>query len=233
MEAGVNDGAGPDWLGWLPARILALDVEATGLRERDRIVSLGLVAVEAAALTGPAPPLRLCHLVFDPGRRSHARAEALHGYDDWTLRHQDPIDAHLPALAGLIEAADLVVAHNAAFDLGLLDRELARAGLPPLAVPRYCTWEAYRRRGEKGRESLAAVCARFGVARAGPRHGALEDAWLALRAYLWLQACPVDLPRLDGLTLPPANLRPVPPRPEGRLPPRSAGASVPVTVSGQ
>ncbi|MEH3146382.1 MAG: 3'-5' exonuclease [Methylobacterium frigidaeris] len=215
--------AEPDWLGWLPNRILALDVEATGLRERDRIVSIGLVAVEAAALTGPRPALACHHLVFDPGCRSHARAEALHGYDDWTLRHQDPVAAHLPALAAVLGRADVVVAHNAAFDLGILDREFARAGLPPVAARRYCTWEAYRRRGEKGRDSLDAVCRRLGAARSGTRHGALEDAWLALRAYLWLQACPVIVPPPEVLA--PSNVRPVPPRPDGPLPLREADAA--------
>ncbi|SEP15457.1 DNA polymerase-3 subunit epsilon [Methylobacterium sp. ap11] len=208
----------PDWLGWLPPRLVALDVEATGLSAGDRMVSVGAVALATASLAAGRPEIVCHHLVVDPGRPSHPAALAVHGYDDWLLRHQDPAALHLPALAQVLAGTDLVVAHNAAFDLGLLNREMALAGLPPVAPRVYCTMEAYRRRGEKGRAALDAVCRRIGLARSGARHGALEDAWLALRAYLWLQACPVAVARPELAA--PSNLRPVPPRPEGPLPPR-------------
>ncbi|KMO41012.1 DNA polymerase III [Methylobacterium variabile] len=210
--------AAPDWLGWLPSRLVAIDVETTGLAETDRMVSFGAVALDTASLAAGLPEVACHHLIFDPGRASHPRAEAVHGYDDWLLRHQDPAGIHAGTLAAVLAGADLVVAHNAAFDLGFLRRELHAAGLPPVAARVYCTMEAYRRRGEKGRAALDAVCRRIGLARAGTRHGALEDAWLALRAYLWLQACPVAVAR-PPLSAP-TNLRQVPPRPEGPLPPR-------------
>lgn len=208
----------PDWLGWLPPRLVALDVETTGLAETDRVVSFGAVVLETASLAAGRPEIAFHHLIFDPGRASHPMAEAVHGYDDWLLRHQDPAGLHAGALAELIAGADLVVAHNAAFDLGFVNRELRVAGLPPVAATVYCTMEAYRRRGEKGRAALDAVCRRIGIGRVGARHGALEDAWLALRAYLWLQACPVAVAR--PTLVPPTNLRAAPSRPEGPLPPR-------------
>ncbi|TGD97096.1 3'-5' exonuclease [Methylobacterium nonmethylotrophicum] len=211
--------APPDWLGWLPARLVAVDVETTGLAETDRVVSFGAVALATASLATGRPEIACHHLIFDPGRPSHPRAEAVHGYDDWLLRHQDPAGRHAGAVADLLAGADLVVAHNAAFDLGFLNREFAAAGLAPVLPKVYCTMESYRRRGEKGRAALDAVCRRIGIARAGARHGALEDAWLALRAYLWLQACPVAVKRPPLQA--PANLRPAPPRPEGPLPPRA------------
>ncbi|ACL56026.1 3'-5' exonuclease [Methylobacterium nodulans] len=213
-----RDDAVPDWLGWLPPRLLAIDVEATGLAARDRIVSFGAVALDTASLLGPSPAPTCHHLIFDPQRVSHPRAEAVHGYDDWLLRHQDPAALHLNAIAALLGQADLIVAHNAAFDFGLLQREFAAAGRPALAARTYCTLEAYRRRGEAGPATLDAVCRRVRLQRTGERHGALEDAWLALRVYLWLQGCPVRVTRPP--LGPPANLRPPPPRPEGALPPR-------------
>jgi DNA polymerase-3 subunit epsilon len=209
----------PDWLGWLPPRLVAVDVETTGLAETDRVVSFGAVVLATASLATGRPEIACHHLIFDPGRASHPRAEAVHGYDDWLLRHQDPAGPHVGAVADILAGADLIVAHNAAFDLGFLAREFATAGLPPVSAKVYCTMEAYRRRGEKGRAALDAVCRRIGLARVGTRHGALEDAWLALRAYLWLQACPVAVARPDLAA--PSNLRPVPPRPDGILPPRA------------
>ncbi|ACA15916.1 Exonuclease RNase T and DNA polymerase III [Methylobacterium sp. 4-46] len=220
MAHGMAQGAAvPDWLGHLPGRLLAVDVETTGLGAEDRVVSFGAVLLDTATLLGGSPVLACHHLIFDPGRPSHPRAEAVHGYDDWLLRHQDPARGHLDAVAALLAGADLVVAHNAAFDLGFLAREFRAAGRPDPARPTYCTMEAYRRRGEPGSSALDAVCRRVKLARAGARHGALEDAWLALRVYLWLQGCPVRVER-PALAAP-SNLRPAPKRPDGTLPPRT------------
>jgi DNA polymerase-3 subunit epsilon len=213
------DAASTEWMSWLPPRLVVVDVETTGLGGTDRVVSFGAVALETSSLA-LQPVLACHHLIFDPARASHPRAEAVHGYDDWLLRHQDPAALHIARIAELLAGADLIVAHNAAFDLGFINRELAAGGHPAVAAKVYCTMEAYRRRGEAGSASLDAVCRRVGVARVGERHGALEDAWLALRVYLWLQACPVAVAAPDFAV--PTNLRPAPPRPEGRLPPRAA-----------
>ena len=79
----------PDWLCWLPPRLVALDVEATGLSAGDRMVSVGAVALATASLAAGRPEIVCHHLVVDPGRTSHPAALAVHGYDDWLLRHQD------------------------------------------------------------------------------------------------------------------------------------------------
>jgi hypothetical protein len=55
--------------------------------------------------------------------------------------------ARPPRIDDQVMADDL--GHNAAFDLGLLNREMALAGLPPVAPRVYCTMEAYRRRGHR------------------------------------------------------------------------------------
>jgi hypothetical protein len=53
---------------------------------------------------------------------------------------------------------------------------------------------------------LSAVCRHIKLARAGDRHGTIEDAWLAMQIYLWLHGCPLQgrvrgsLPRLDRNT---------------------------------
>ncbi|MGY2048058.1 3'-5' exonuclease [Methylobacterium sp. JK268] len=213
-----SGAAAPDWLGWLPPRLCAVDVETTGLDAKDRIVSFGAVLLDTASLLAPRPRIACHHLIFDPGRPSHPKAQAVHGYDDWLLRHQEPAERHLDAIADLLAGADLIVAHNAAFDLGFLAREFAAAGRALPVGRTFCTMEAYRRRGEPGSASLDAVCRKVKLARAGERHGALEDAWLACRVYLWLQGCPVRLARPKLVA--PTNLRAVPPPPDGKLPPR-------------
>jgi DNA polymerase III subunit epsilon len=208
------------WLSKLPARVLFVDVETTGLNDDDRVVSFAGILLTTAALAVGEFHMKVCHLVFDPGRKSHRKAEDLHGYDDWTLRHQDFFVELVDVVVELIAGADLVVAHNASFDRKFIDRELVAVRRPCIAKPFYCTMEAHRAKHLMGSSSLDTVAADYGFSRAGLRHGALEDAWLAMMIYLGQQGCPRKFPfeRLpDHL---PRNLRPAPQRPEGRLPRR-------------
>jgi hypothetical protein len=46
--------------------------------------------------------------------------------------------------------------------------------------------QGYRRSGLQGRASLNAIRQFIGLQRQSDRHGALEDAWLALMVYMWL-----------------------------------------------
>ena len=79
----------PSWRDLLPGNVLFLDVETTGLHSDDRVVSLAMLLLERDESEGSEMKFSILHLVFDPGRRSHPRAEAVHGYDDWTLWHQN------------------------------------------------------------------------------------------------------------------------------------------------
>ncbi len=161
------------------------------------------------------------HLVFDPGKKCHTEAERVHGLDDWTLRHQEFFSERAESIRELIEGADLLIAHNAEFDLSFLCREFEHAGLTSATKPVFCTMQAYRRR-YTGRANLDTVAARVGFARSGVRHGALEDCFLTLNIFLWLHDCPRRfnydqlLPEVLGFR----NLRDIPPIPLGPLPPR-------------
>ena len=66
------------------------------------------------------------------------------------------------------------------------------SGLPALTRPVYCTMKGYRALELGGSASLSAVCRHIKLARAGDRHGAIEDAWLAMQIYLWLHGCPLQ-----------------------------------------
>ena len=195
-----------------------LDVETTGLTDADRVVSIGIITLDmhAAAADGTFH-LSLCHLVFDPGRKSHPGAERAHGYDDWTLRHQDAFEEHAGAVRGMIHTADLVVAHNAAFDLSFIDREFILAGLDPIAIPNHCTMLAWRRLGYGDGASLATASRHLGLRRSGVVHGALEDAYLAMRLHLVMERIPASVPFSDLNDVGPTNWREAPPRPQGSL----------------
>jgi len=218
-------------LATIPKCIAFLDVETTGLNEKDRIVTLaGLKLLDTELLTTGTASLAYLHLIFDPGKKSHPRAEAVHGYSDWVLRHQDSFDVYAETIEGFFNSADLVIAHNAEFDFGFYDREMKRATRLRIARPTFCTMNTYRQRGFAGSCSLDAICQKIGAARNGDLHGALEDAWLAMRIYLWLNQrgfsgeLPVEF--RGG----PSNFKAAPPLPVDPLPRRRRRAKGEVTA---
>jgi len=171
-----------------PASVLFVDVETTGLHGADRIVSLGAIRLPTFEMLTGVLQFDQIHLIFDPGRKSHPKAEEVHGYDDWILRHQQPFSDYAAPLFDFISSAGLVVAHNAEFDESFLAREFEAAGLQMPLMQSYCTctMQAYRGWGLGGSASLSAICSRLAIGQRGQRHDALQDAWLAMQVYLWL-----------------------------------------------
>jgi DNA polymerase-3 subunit epsilon len=91
-----------------------------------------------------------------------------------------------------IDGAELVI-HNAAFDIGFLDAELARLGADYGRMRERCavedSLELARQRYPGQRNSLDALCRRLGVDNSHRQlHGALLDAQLLAEAYLALTA---------------------------------------------
>ncbi len=203
----------------LADRMAFVDVETTGLYSSDRVVSLGVVELDGCALRQGRLEVELTHLIFDPGKKSHPQAEAVHGYDDWLLRHQESFGDYAELLRTRLENADIIVAHNASFDERFIRQEFNGAGVVLKAPTFHCTMQHYRRMHE-GRAGLDAVLGRMGLSRHGSRHGALEDAWLAMCVYLWLSG--LSHPGLTTEALArPLNLREPPPHPGSPLPRRS------------
>lgn len=213
-----------------PAKIVAVDVETTGLYSNDRIVTLGAWKIRGADLDNDSFDTECLHIVADPGKTSHPRAEEVHGYSDWVLRHQQPFSEHADVVREFISDSEIVIAHNASFDLEFICREYRELGVPAPTLRTYCTMNAYRRASLPGRASLNAVCQTIGLSRVGKRHGALEDAWLALMVYLWLNKAPAKhiqpFSSIVTAQMPvvPYNLRKVSPPPSGAIPSRRAAA---------
>ncbi|WP_083269878.1 3'-5' exonuclease [Bosea vaviloviae] len=208
------------WIEKLPPYVIFLDVETTGLKYVDRIVSFAAIRLSTAALYRKQLDLSFMHLIFDPGINSHPQAQQAHGYSDWILRHQDPFNEHSAGIWKFIHRAPLIVAHNADFDAGFLDRAFRLAGGPEIARETFCTMRAYQNLGLRGGASLAAAGRTIGLARRNEHHGALEDAWLCMLIYLWLHGCPLRFPPSEELYSAPSNIRQWPLPPDGRLPRR-------------
>jgi DNA polymerase-3 subunit epsilon len=209
-----------------PTTIVAVDVETTGLHSKDRIVTFGGLRLDLEAIVNGHVKLDWLYFIADPGKKSHPRAEEVHGYNDWILRHQEPFAENADVAAEFIASGDILIAHNASFDCEFIDREYLLLGRASPKYRSYCTMNKFRQSGLPGRASLSAICEQIGLARIGQRHGALEDAWLAIMVYFRLNGLskyitPYAEIARQGLPSSPTNLISTPPMPSGPLPRRS------------
>jgi DNA polymerase-3 subunit epsilon len=191
----------------LPASVVFCDVETTGLGHHDRIVSFGGIGMISRDLARGGPGPEYLYLVFNPGTENRRHAERIHGFSDSALRLQDPFAVHAADVWRFLTSYELLVAHNAAFDLRFINREMRLSGLPALTRPVYCTMKGYRALELGGSASLSAVCRHIKLARAGDLHGAIEDAWLAMQIYLWLHGGPLQGRLRGSLPRTPSNFR--------------------------
>jgi len=165
-------------------REIAVDTETTGLDPAagHRIVEIGCVEMVNHLATG-----RTFQRYVNPQRDVPPEVLAVHGLSaDFLSRH--PVFAEIAdALLEFLGDARLVI-HNAEFDLGFLNAELARLGRPPLAAARAVdTVQMARQRFPGAPASLDALCRRFQVDNSDRvLHGALLDAELLSRVYLEL-----------------------------------------------
>lgn len=199
-------------------RFLFIDVETTGIRADDRIVSLGFIGADPRDILSGTFDMRFGHFIFDPGKKSHPQAEAVHGYDDWTLRHQNRFDQFAPDLFDIFSDADMIVAHNAEFDTRFLFDAFGDCGRPLSGKSLFCTMLEYRD-FYPSKSGLDFCLRRFGIKRRSKKHSALEDAWLCMAVWAALRGKALP-PTPDALLSAPSNFLEPPPHPGVPLPRR-------------
>ncbi|MGD9583619.1 MAG: DNA polymerase III subunit epsilon [Lysobacterales bacterium] len=174
-------------------RQIILDTETTGLElnRGHRVIEIGCVELFERRRTG-----REFHRYLNPERGIDAGAQAKHGLTEEFLADK-PLFAQIAAeFLAFVDGAELVI-HNAAFDVGFLDAELAR--LPGASdLGDRCTvldtLQLARSRYPGQKNSLDALCKRLSVDNAHRQlHGALVDAHLLTEVYLALTAGQGDL----------------------------------------
>jgi DNA polymerase III epsilon subunit family exonuclease len=151
-----------------PDAYAIVDVETTGTDPAvDEIVSLAIVRLDPDG----AETARFATLVR-PSRPIPAEATAVHGITDDDLAHAPAFRDLAPTVLGLLDGA-VFGAHNAAFDLAMLQHAFADVGVELRPVGLACTLEAFRLL-EPLAEShrLESICARHGIV--------LDDAHEAL-----------------------------------------------------
>ncbi|NMM76566.1 DNA polymerase III subunit epsilon [Acidovorax sp. SRB_14] len=166
------------------SRQIVLDTETTGLSAEggDRIIEIGCVELFARKLTGNNK-----HFYLSPGRDSHPDALKVHGISNEFLKDKPKFAAVADELLEYLQDAEVII-HNAAFDVGFLNKELELIGRPGLRsfVGEVTDTLAMAKEMYPGkRNSLDALCDRLGVDNSGRTlHGALLDAELLADVYI-------------------------------------------------
>ncbi len=165
-------------------RQIFLDTETTGLSadNGDRVIEIGCVEMFGRKLTGNNK-----HFYLNPGRESHEEALKVHGITSEFLKDKPQFSAVADELMAYLEGAEIVI-HNAAFDVGFLNKELELLGRPRFKDHVSSVTDTLVMAKEMfpgKRNSLDALCDRLEVDNSGRTlHGALLDAELLADVYI-------------------------------------------------
>jgi DNA polymerase-3 subunit epsilon len=165
-------------------REIVFDTETTGLDPKtgDRMVEIGCME-----LVNRVPSGRTFHAYFNPDRPMPIEAEQVHGLSDAFLADKPRFHESAGDLIEFLADSPLV-AHNAQFDFGFLNHELAACGHAEISLERMVDTLAIARRRHPGaKHTLDALCTRYGIDRSHRvKHGALLDAELLAQVYVEL-----------------------------------------------
>lgn len=205
-------------------REIVFDTETTGLDPKtgDRMVEIGCIELMNLVPTG-----QTFHAYFNPERDMPAGAEQVHGLSAAFLSDKPLFRESAQALLDFIGDSPLI-AHNAGFDFGFLNAELALCAMEPVCMTRMVDTVAIAKKRHPGAKlSLDALCSRYGIDRSHRvKHGALLDAELLAQVYVELKggrqiglelaaeaaAVSISVPELRSFTAPVGAVR-RPPRP--------------------
>ena len=165
-------------------REIILDTETTGLdpAKGDRIVEVG-----AVELLNHLPTGRTFHVYINPERNMPKEAEAVHGLSSTFLRDK-------PVFASIVQdfmdflGDDVLIIHNASFDMAFINAELGFLRMPSIPPERVVdTLHIARQKHPGAANSLDALCRRYGIDNSRrTKHGALLDSELLAEVYLEL-----------------------------------------------
>jgi DNA polymerase-3 subunit epsilon len=174
-------------------RQIVLDTETTGLEpeEGHRIIEIGALELIERRQSG-----RNFHVYINPEREVEGGALSVHGITDEFLADKPRFADIADDFLEFIRDAELVI-HNAAFDVGFLDAELARLERATRVIDHarvLDTLQLARDLHPGQRVSLDALCKRYEIDNSGrDLHGALLDAELLAEVYLAMTGGQVDL----------------------------------------
>ncbi|GAB2570900.1 DNA polymerase III subunit epsilon [Dyella jejuensis] len=166
-------------------RQIVLDTETTGLEVRQ---GHRLIEIACVELIERRPSGRHYQTYLNPERAIDEGAREVTGIADEFLLDKPRFHEVVDEFLAFIHGAELII-HNATFDIGFINAELARLGVHYGCIADRCsvldTLAMARERYPGQRNSLDALCKRLGVDNsARDLHGGLIDAQLLADVYL-------------------------------------------------
>lgn len=166
-------------------RQIVLDTETTGLdpQQGHRIIEIGCVEIDNRRLTG-----RHFHCYLNPDREIDEAAIEVHGLTREFLADKPRFSQLVDEFLAFVEHAELII-HNAPFDVGFINAEMAVLGESYGRLETYCSvvdsLVLARQKHPGQRNSLDALCKRYEVDNSQrDLHGALLDAEILADVYL-------------------------------------------------
>jgi DNA polymerase-3 subunit epsilon len=179
-------------------RLIILDTETTGLEPKQghRLIEVGALEMVNRRLTGKS-----FHEYVQPERDVPMEAQAVHGITEEFLADKALFSTIAEQFIEFITGAELII-HNAPFDLGFLDNELAIAGkMIGKKYPKVSdickitdSLKLARRKHPGQKNNLDALCRRYGIINTHRElHGALLDSEILADVYLMMTGGQTDL----------------------------------------
>lgn len=165
-------------------RQIFLDTETTGLEHKQghRIIEIAGVEMKSRRLTQ-----RHFHYYLNPDRDIDEGAQAVHGISREFLQDKPRFADIVHGFLDFVRDAELVI-HNAPFDIGFLNSELALLEMAPVTSVCAGVRDTLRMAKEMHpgkKNSLDALCARYQVDNSQRTlHGALLDAEILAEVYI-------------------------------------------------
>jgi len=166
-------------------RQIILDTETTGLEpsQGHRIIEIGCVELRDRRVTGHD-----YHQYLQPDREIDDGAIEVHGITNEFLEDKPRFEDVVKDFVDYVRGSELVI-HNAPFDVGFINHELAKMGSEWGKIEDHCrvldTLAMARDLHPGQRNSLDALCKRYDVDNSARElHGALLDARILADVYL-------------------------------------------------
>lgn len=166
-------------------RYVVLDTETTGLEpsQGHRIIEIGCVELVGRKLTG-----RHYHQYINPNREVDEGAMAVHGITNEFLVDKPIFSQIVDDFLAFVDGAELII-HNAPFDVGFIDHELALLNSANGSIRQRCgvidTLVMAREKHPGQKNNLDALCRRYEVDNSQrDLHGALLDSEILADVYL-------------------------------------------------
>jgi len=160
---------------------VVLDTETTGIsiKEGHRIVEIGCIELDNLV-----PTQKKFHSYLNPERKVSQKALEVHGYTDEFLSGQKFFKDVVDEFLNFIEGKKLII-HNAQFDLGHLNHELALIGKKKINNEIIDTLLLARDKFPGSSISLDALCKRYRIDNSKrAQHTALIDCNLLAKVYI-------------------------------------------------